>query len=242
MADLNYLIKPVRDQLLERACLEGAAAGRGLYLGFWCPVRGPDCLEHFTAVSCAEHPAPRTCLAAVAAASLDCLVVDLAFHWLGLQSQLGQAQRILKPGGRLLFSTFGPDTLKTARTAWSTVDAFPHVHDFEDLHHLGDALAAAGFRQCVMDAEWIHIKYPGAKALLTDLRGAGVTNVHPRRRKTLTGRRRLAGFARAFDRMGENGLVAETFEIIYGFARAPEAAPPGGPVAVKVRPPLVGEQ
>ena len=39
----------------------------------------------------------------------------------------------LKPGGLLMFSTFGPDTLKELRQAWSEVDESPHVSPFMDM-------------------------------------------------------------------------------------------------------------
>ena len=105
------------------------------------------------------------------------------------------------------------------------------------MHHIGDALVAAGFQQPIVDAQWIQIEFPGAKALMADLRGSGMTNVSPGRRRTLTGKSRVSEFIAAYNQKGKNGLVTETFEIIYGLALRPETLPGQGPVSVKVNPP-----
>ena len=54
------------------------------------------------------------------------------------------ALRVLAPGGLLMFSTFGPDTLKELRAAFSRVDQHPHVSRFVDLHDIGDILVKRG--------------------------------------------------------------------------------------------------
>ena len=61
--------------------------------------------------------------------------------------------RLLRPGGLLLFTTFGPDTLKELRAAWQAADGGVHVHDFIDMHDLGDALVHQGFAEPVVDTE-----------------------------------------------------------------------------------------
>ncbi len=237
MADLDYLLTPIREELLDRICQGHERVGHCVYTGFGRPQGKPACVVTFSAVSLHDDPPFRLLPGGMEDASLDCLVVDLAFHWLGFRQQLEQVLRVLRPGGRLIFSTFGPDTLKQARDTWATVDGYPHVHEFEDMHHLGDALIAAGFHQPIVDAEWIQIEFPGARALMADLRGAGMTNVNPDRRRTLTGKARFAEFIAAYDDNGKNGLVTETFEVIYGLAVRPENLTGQGPVSVKVNPP-----
>ena len=237
MADLDYLLTPIREELLDRICHGEGRVGHCFYTGFRRPTDKPACTDRFSAVSFHDDLPFQLLHDGLEDASLDCLVADLAFHWLGFRPQLEQVLRVLKPGGRLIFSTFGPDTLKEARSAWAGIDEFPHVHEFEDMHHLGDALVAAGFHQPIVDAEWIQIEFPGARALMADLRGSGMTNVNHDRRRSLTGKARIAEFIAAYDHKGKNGLVTETFEIIYGLAVRPEVLPGQGPVSVKVNPP-----
>jgi malonyl-CoA O-methyltransferase len=45
----------------------------------------------------------------------------------------------------LLFSTFGPDTLRELRQAWASADDRVHVNLFMDMHDIGDLLLASGF-------------------------------------------------------------------------------------------------
>jgi len=49
-----------------------------------------------------------------------------------------------------MFSTFGPDTLKELRAAFSGVDQHTHVSRFIDLHDIGDILVQRGFADPVM--------------------------------------------------------------------------------------------
>src|SRR5262252_7176657 len=71
---------------------------------------------------------------------------------------LREWHRVLEVGGLLMFSTYGPDTLKELRAAFGA-DAAPHVHPFVDLHDLGDTLAGNGFADPVMDMDIVTVTY-----------------------------------------------------------------------------------
>ena len=51
---------------------------------------------------------------------------------------LREMLRVLEVGGLLMFSTFGPDTLKELRACFD--DAYPHTLRFVDMHDYGDML------------------------------------------------------------------------------------------------------
>ena len=57
---------------------------------------------------------------------------------------IAQCHELLRPGGLVAFSAFGPDTLCELRESWSRIDSRPHVHRFPDMHDLGDGLVRAG--------------------------------------------------------------------------------------------------
>ncbi len=152
----------------------------------------------------------------------DGFVIGLPLAWLPLDAVLAEALRVLRPGGRLLFCTFGPDTLQQLRWAWSEVDELPHVHPFIDMHHIGDELLRCGFVRPIVDVDRVAVAYPNAAMLYADLRGEGFTNLLAERRKTLTGAARFAGFAKALDSLRQPGApLSITFELIYGVATAP---------------------
>ena len=97
--------------------------------------------------------------------------VDLVFSNASLQWSTRPAQafadiaRVLRPGGLVMFSSFGPDTLQELRAAWAAVDGTEHVHGFIDMHDYGDMLMAAGLADPVMDAERMTLTYAGCNGV-----------------------------------------------------------------------------
>jgi malonyl-CoA O-methyltransferase len=126
-----------------------------------------------------------------------------------------ETKRVLKPGGLLMLSTLGPDTLKELRAAFSQVDSFTHIQPQVDMHDLGDMLAHEGFATPVVDMEMITLTYPDLNTLAHDLRAAGATNLEPNRRTTLTGKIRWGLVEHAYENLRHEGRLPATFEIIY---------------------------
>lgn len=162
----------------------------------------------------------------------DGVVICLQAAWLAWPAWPARIIRALKPGGRLLFCTFGPDTLREARAAWAAVDDAPHVHGFIDMHHIGDALLRCGYQRPIVDADWVTVNYPSAAELHADLRAEGFTNIASARRKTLTGKARFAAYQKALDEARTGDSLGVTFELIYGMATVPSA--PAFPARVQV--------
>lgn len=157
-------------------------------------------------------------------ASVDIVFANLLLPWLPAPDAfLHEARRVLRPRGLLTFSALGPDTLQELRAAWATVDDDPHVYPFADLHDTGDALVRAGFVAPVMDADRVTVTYADVGALQRDLGGAGGGNRLASRRKTLTGKGRLARVAAAYEaHRDRDGRLPATCEIVYGHAWCPE--------------------
>ena len=149
----------------------------------------------------------------LAAQSIDFVWSNMALHWAEPLATLREFQRVLAPEGLLMFSTLGPDSLRELRVA-----AGPErVHEFLDMHDIGDMLVAAGFSAPVMDMEMLTINYERADSLLADLRASGQTNARNDRPRGLRGR----SYAQAL----RAGLARQaSFEIVYGHAW--KGAPP----------------
>ena len=148
---------------------------------------------------------------------------NLMFQWVSrLDRALEEVYRSLRPGGLLLFSTFGPDSLKELRESWSRVDNHVHVNAFTDMHDTGDALVRAGFIDPVMETETFTLVYDDGRALMRELKTLGAGNVNAGRRKSLTGKGKVRGMLAEYGRsFGNDGLPA-TFEAVYGHAWVPE--------------------
>lgn len=126
--------------------------------------------------------------------------------------------RALDIGGLVMFSTYGPDSLKELRAAFASVDDRAHTHRFIDMHDLGDMLVAAGFAEPVMDMESITLTYADFDALARDLRVSGQSNVARGRRRGLLGKQAYQRMRAAYDALRQNGRLPATVEVVYGHA------------------------
>ena len=159
-------------------------------------------------------------------ASFDLVVANLTLPGCDLpENVFAEANRVLRMPGLLLFNTVGPDTLKQIRKAWSAVDPRPRVHDFVDMHNIGDALVRAGFREPVMDVEKMTITYRDIARMVEDLRVLAATNRHPARPRGLTTPGLWSRFVAAADaRRNSATLLEVSVELITGQAwTGPEA-------------------
>ncbi|MGD2139105.1 MAG: malonyl-ACP O-methyltransferase BioC [Burkholderiales bacterium] len=158
----------------------------------------------------------------LAESSIDLIWSNLALHWVDdLEGTLAQMLRVLRPGGLLMFSILGPDTLKELRAA-SSGELFqvnPHV----DMHDIGDMLIGCGYAEPVMDMDLMTLTYADLPALLRDLRAHGsISRVAPSSRGLGERRRyqRVASRYAEFERA--DGRLPATFEVIFGHAWRPQ--------------------
>ena len=163
---------------------------------------------------------------------VDLIVSNATLQWCNdLDRTFSDLLRVLRPGGLLMFSSFGPDTLKELRAAWAAADGqrpgHVHVSPFADMHDVGDALVRARFADPVMDAEHLTLTYPGLRDLMRDLKGIGAHNAGRDRPRGLTGPRRLAALEAAYETHRRDGRLPATYEVVYGHAWAPELAARG---------------
>jgi len=156
--------------------------------------------------------------------SLDLLVSNLMLQWSNdVQLVFNGFQRVMAPNGLLMFTTFGPDTLKEMRESWATVDNIPHTSQFIDMHDIGDALLKAGFSDPVMDMEVITMTYDSVRDVMRDIKNIGASNATQGRSKGLMGKQRLKAFETAYKRFQQvDGYFPVTWEVLYGHAWAPQ--------------------
>jgi len=160
----------------------------------------------------------------LADASVDLVFSNLMLQWCNQPDAVfHEFRRVLRPGGLLLFATFGPDTLQELRAAWSAADGHTHVSRFIDMHDLGDALVRAGLADPVMDAEHLTLTYADLRSLMRDLKTMGAGNATAGRNRGLTGRQRLAAAEAHYERLRRDGRLPATWEVVYGHAWAPAA-------------------
>ncbi len=142
---------------------------------------------------------------------------NLMLHWIDDPlPALREMQRTLEVGGLLMFSTFGPDTLKELRASFS--DGHEHCQRFTDMHDYGDMLVECGFADPVMDAEVLTMTYPNLDGLFRDLRQSGSACAMHARRRGLMGRSAWRAVCADYENRMQDGRLPATFEVVYGHA------------------------
>jgi malonyl-CoA O-methyltransferase len=160
--------------------------------------------------------------------SADLLFSSLCLQWVAdLPHALAGFRRVLRPGGLLLFSTFGPGTLSELRDAFAQADAGDPVTPFAQIQQVGDALQAAGFRDPVLHRDRFTLTYPDVPALMRELRALGAHNARADRRRSLMGKARMQRVFDAYETLRNDGVLPSSWEVIYAQAFAPQ---PGQPI------------
>ncbi len=168
----------------------------------------------------------------VADHSVDLLVSSLVIQWCDPDKTFQEFVRVLKPGGLLLFSSFGPDTLMELRSAWAAVDRHQrqHVHTFIDMHDLGDAVVRSGLAAPVLDVDRLVLTYKKVGDIMRDLKGIGAQNLAPERPRGLMGKTLFKSFCQAYESQANDGPLQVTYEAVFGHAWAVAAKSSGGTV------------
>ncbi len=171
-----------------------------------------------TAMVCADVEA-----LPIASNSLDMVWSNLAVQWCNdLPSTIVDLHRVLKVEGLLMFSTFGPDTLKELRQAFHGVDAHNHLNRFADMHDIGDMLSHGGFAEPVMDMEYLTLTYDDVRGVLHDLKAIGANNATAGRGQGLMGKQAWKLLVENYEALRRDGKLPATYEVIYGHAWKPQ--------------------
>ena len=98
---------------------------------------------------------------------------------------LSEVKRVLKPGGVVLLTSAGPDTLLEYRQLWQWERPEQRAWGLLDMHDLGDIMLAAGLAEPVMDRDNLNIDYPDLANCERELQALGVINLSTYRRRGL---------------------------------------------------------
>ncbi len=156
----------------------------------------------------------------LARGAVDLVFSNLTLQWCHVPRALAAFRQVLRGEGLLLFSTFGPDTLRELRESFA--DGFTHTNAFPDIQTLGEWLLAAGFKDPVLDTDRFTLTYESALALMRELKAWGAVNVTAGRCRGLWGKGRHASLLEAYEAFRlPSGRYPATFEVIHAHAWAP---------------------
>ena len=168
------------------------------------------------------------------AESVGMIWSNLALQWCNqLEATFAGMWRVLGNNGLLMFSTFGPDTLKELRQTFGALDSRAHVNRFLDMHDIGDALMRAGFAAPVMDMETVTLTYDDLAGLMRDLKALGAHNANQGRGRGLLGKAAWQRLQQNYEALRRDGKLPATYEVVYGHAwKGEKKAPKGGPQVI----------
>ncbi|HBZ93947.1 MAG TPA: malonyl-[acyl-carrier protein] O-methyltransferase BioC [Pseudomonas sp.] len=155
-------------------------------------------------------------------ASVDLLFSSLALQWCGdFPRVLSEAQRVLRPGGVLGFSSLCVGTLQELRDSWLAVDGFVHVNRFRRFEDYQQMCAASGLRSLTLQRQAEVLHFPDLRSLTGSLRELGAHNLNPGRPGGLTGRSRIRALIEAYERFRQPHGLPTTYQVVYGVLRKP---------------------
>ncbi|MFO6493620.1 malonyl-ACP O-methyltransferase BioC [Hafnia alvei] len=133
--------------------------------------------------------------------SVDLCFSNLAIQWCGsLGSALAEMSRVVKPGGKVAFSTLAQGSLTELAQAWQQVDGQTHVNQFLAFDAIKRACEPFSHDlQLTHETEF----YPDVITLMKSLKGIGATHIHQGRNSGLTSRGRFAQLARVYPQQAE---------------------------------------
>lgn len=151
----------------------------------------------------------------LADASVELIWSSLAVQWCEQPDRLlAELARVLKPGGRCLLATLGPETLHELKRAWSAVDDDVHVNSFISLEQLLEHNTGLQLVRC--ETENKVLRYSRLQELMHELKALGAHNVNSRREQGLSSRQRLVRLLEAYERQRQaDGTLPATYEVYY---------------------------
>lgn len=150
-------------------------------------------------------------------ASVDLLFSSLALQWCAdFPRVLSEAQRVLRPGGVLAFSSLCVGTLQELRDSWQAVDGFVHVNRFRRFEDYQQCCAASGMQVLSLQRQAQALHFPDLRSLTTSLKDLGAHNLNPGRPGGLTGRARIRALVEAYERWRQPAGLPATYQVVYG--------------------------
>jgi len=150
-------------------------------------------------------------------ASVDLIFSSLALQWCeDFPAVLGEAKRVLRPGGVFAFSSLCSGTLQELRDSWQAVDGFAHVNRFRPFSAYQQYCAAGGLQleRLVVEPEVLH--FAELRQLTSELKALGAHNLNPGRPGGLTGRARIRALIDAYEQFRTPSGLPATYQVVYG--------------------------
>lgn len=155
-------------------------------------------------------------------ASFDLIVSNACFQWLSNQGQtLGHLRRLLRPGGMLVFTTFGPDTFQELHKSFhevyraSGMEPQRHGLSFQSTDQWKEWLKEVGFSNIQLEREVRKETYASVRDFLYSVKGMGASTSEAVALHGISTRRLFAMMYKEYeDKFGIQGGVVTSYDLL----------------------------
>ena len=159
--------------------------------------------------------------------SFDLVVSSLTYQWaIDVKGAFVEAFRVLKPGGDLVLTILGKESLRELRESYRKacatlkMDGLPSLMEFLSIDRVLGLLEGSGFQGVKVWSTSKARRYRDMWTLLRTLKGIGAANPLPPKDPTLGGGRVLKEMARVYSKsFSISGSVTATYEVIFARGR-----------------------
>lgn len=149
-------------------------------------------------------------------ASFDLLWSSLALQWCQPQLAYVELQRVLKPGGKLVFSTLTIGSLHELETAFDGIAGHRRVLPFASVDDVTARLHAAGFTKLQIRNERYVTRHADFYALLASIRGIGANQSGGQQRRGLMGKSAWQTAQTRYEALRDTGgLLPLSYELLF---------------------------
>ncbi|NJD24737.1 MAG: methyltransferase domain-containing protein [Betaproteobacteria bacterium] len=139
---------------------------------------------------------------------------SLTLQWCDLGRALGEASRVLAPGGGVSVATLGPATFRELRHAFAGVDSHRHTLPFHTADEVAQLASTAGLLAVDVRNGRETAHYPDFRSLMKAVKAIGANQVGAGRRTGLLGRADLARAESAIEELREPSGLPLTYDVI----------------------------
>lgn len=148
---------------------------------------------------------------------IDLICSNFALQWsLHLPQTFSELSRILKPEGRLAFSTLGPSTLHELRECWSRIDADNHTNHYCSLEQVKKNLEENNIKVTEISSKIMTMYFPSVIDIMRNLKSVGANYVVDKKSKSMMSPKKLALLSEYYEKYRNTiNLLPVSYEVIY---------------------------